>query len=307
MFERGSDITITSPSCSQEPTLPAVTRAMQIDQKAKDHPAGGRGRGRGKGMGKGRGRGTMKKDDDEHNDDAGWDEWMKQDQLWDSNWRWAKDYGWYWEDKAAAAPAKAKSKKRAKDAVASAGSAEPNKKKARNEKDKKDEKTKSEKPCKKTTSPKSEPKQAAAPNARKEKKHSEPEDLQPKKRSRKAPKEESPHVEFTDAPTKSKDIKKEIYEFLLGAQDLTGENARAYLKSKVPNWPGLGVGMLLNIYWVSRGVKGVGVGVTSKKQRCDFAFFGYKSECDSWIYAIAAAIKSADILATSMHICSEMS
>ena len=266
MFERGSDITITSPSCSQEPALPAVTRAMQIDQKAKDHPAGGRGRGRGKGMGKGRGRGTTKKDDDEHNDDAGWDEWMKQDQLRDSNWHWAKDYGWYWEDKAAATPAKAKGKKRAKDAVASAGSAEPNKKKARNEKDKKDEKTKSEKPC-----PKSEPKQAAAPNARKEKKHSEPEDPQPKKRSRKAPKEESPHVEFTDAPTKSKDIKKEIYEFLLGAQDLTDENARAYLKSKVPNWPGLGVGMLLNIYWVSRGVKGIGVGVTSKKQRCDFA------------------------------------
>ena len=290
--------------------MPTVTRAMQIDQKSKDHPAGGRGRGRGRG--KGRGRGTTKKDDDDDEyDDGVWDEWMKRDQVWDGNWHWAKGYGWYWEDKAPAKPAKTKGNNRAKNAVASAGSTEPKKKKARNQKDKKDEETKPEKPRKKTPSPKPEPEQAAAPKAQKGKERSEPEDPQPKKRSRKEPQKKSAPVaeevaEFKDAPTKSKDIKKEIYEFLVGAKDLTDENAREKLKAQVPKWSGLGVGMLFNIYWTSRGVKGVGVGVTSKKQQCDFAFFGYKSECDSWIYAIAAAIKSADILATSMHICSEL-
>ena len=52
---------------------------------------------------------------------------------------------------------------------------------------------------------------------------------------------------------------------------------------------------------MQKGVKGIGCGVTSKTEGKDIAFFGYKAMCESWIYAIAAAIKSADLFVSFMR------
>lgn len=86
------------------------------------------------------------------------------------------------------------------------------------------------------------------------------------------------------------------------AKDLTEDNAKEKLHSTVPNFKKLGYDSVFNIYWKRRGVQGVGVGVKSVSEGKDFALFGYKAECESWIYAMAAALKAAEILASLLKL-----
>ena len=105
------------------------------------------------------------------------------------------------------------------------------------------------------------------------------------------------------APTLHKDQKSEIVQFLRLAKDFTDENAKEELRKLVPDFKGLWYDSKLNIYWVRKGMKGVGVGVSSRSEGKDFAYFGFLTVCDNWIFAIAAAIKAAEIMVAYTHIC----
>eukprot|EP00435_Cladocopium_sp_Y103_P028100 s1890_g7.t1 len=292
-----------STSDAEEPKPPKVTRREQIEERPAAAPGRGKGRGRGPGRGTGRGGGNTSKRakgdgtwDDGTWDDGTWDSWMDAD--WDPNWCWSAKRGWYWEEKVDPKPKRAR--KAAPDSGA-AGSSKP-------------DKTPAAKAPRKRTNPDTDEQKAAKPKRSKtetekaedvepKEKDKQVKKEQPKNNQKKCKKENTSKAEasetIADPAFTSKEQKKEILDFLKMAKDLTDENAKETLRSRVCRTPGCGC--VLNVYWVQKGVKGIGCGVTSKKENKDVAFFGYKSMCDSWIYAMAAALKSADLFVTFMH------
>ena len=98
-----------------------------------------------------------------------------------------------------------------------------------------------------------------------------------------------------------KEQRKEILDFLLASRELTEENAKVELKKMIPDHKTAGCDCSLNIYWQQRGVWGIGVGAKSSSEGKDVGFWGYKAMSDSWIFAIAAAMKAGDIYVTFMH------
>lgn len=208
------------------------------------------------------------------------------DDPWDPNWHWTEEWGWYWEE-----VPKRKSSKRV-------GLDKGDKPKA-----------KRAKPAASAASAPSAPAEAAKKPERKRAKPSSTEENEAvdkpdgKKKSRSSssketrnPKSDAPHPE--PAPTTEKEMKLEILAFLMSIKDCSEETAKDEIKKLLPNYTALGYDCSLNIYWVRRGVKGIGCGVKSKSENLDVSFFGFKAVCDSWIYAIAAAVKAADIHAT---------
>lgn len=236
---------------------------------------------------------------------------MNDDYENDPTWHYSETWGWYWEKKKAPEESKKpRGKKDAKD--------EQKKTDVKDEKNSKDDK--SEKKSKR----KAEDMKGEAP-ARKSRSKTKAEasgSSQPSKPSGKrtvskttkngdeAPKpkkmskgEKQLPTGMDPAPQTRKEQRKEIYEFLLACKDFTDDNAKDNLKQMVhPNFRNSEVAFRMNIYWYRKNVWGAGVGVKSLKENKDFAFYGYKTRCDSWIFAIAAAIKSADILAPFKHI-----
>lgn len=99
----------------------------------------------------------------------------------------------------------------------------------------------------------------------------------------------------------AKDQRKEIFDFLMASKDLTDENAKEELKKMIPDHKAAGCDCSLNIYWKQKGMWGIGVGAKSASQGKDVAFWGYKSMSDSWIFAIATAMKACDIYVAFMH------
>ena len=115
------------------------------------------------------------------------------------------------------------------------------------------------------------------------------------------PKQAPEHGLLPPAPDTEKEIKKEIYDFLLETRTLTQLNAKEHLRKLVPEYKVLGYTAKLNIYWVRRKVQGVGVGITSITEGQDVGFIGFKPLSPNWITAIAAAIKAGDIFAAFLH------
>lgn len=130
---------------------------------------------------------------------------------------------------------------------------------------------------------------------------SEREPKEPNKPAKRANKKEAKEEKYDPVPTTPKEQRKEMRSFLesVKAKDLNEDNARSVLRSMVPAFK---TGeCALNVYWVRRGIKGVGVGVTSRSEGNDFAFFGFRSISDDWILCIATALKAADMLVANMH------
>ena len=259
-----------------EAAAPPATRQQQLNQKES--------KGRGRGRGRGRGNGKNNKDED--------DEYENKWEVPDDGWVWYDGYGWYYE-----------------------GDQVPKSKKPKSKDDKPDKPDKTEKPNKpdKPAKSKGTKRKTSTPTG---KSSTDKKTQDENKKTTKAKKDQEPVVkkarkaasktdtanaaaEPMPAVTTQKDQKKEILEFLHKCKDLTDENARDTIKSMIPNFKKHAYECSLNIYWVRGKQLGVGVGVTSKTQKSDVAFFGYRSECDtSWIYAIAAAIKAAELHVT---------
>ena len=125
------------------------------------------------------------------------------------------------------------------------------------------------------------------------------EEAEPKKRRSK---KEKVVIPIEPAPLTKKEQRKEIIAFLEKAKDFTDENAKASLKALLPNYSANGFDCSPDIYWERKGVKGIGCGVRCQSEGKNVGYFGYRVQCDSWIYAIAAAIKSADIFVTFLHL-----
>lgn len=254
-----------------------------MERKGEDPEGRGRGGGRGRGKGRGRGRGRnnqsqkqevekekvsrkRSKGKDSHEAWENWSGW------WDGNgnsWgQWSPEEWAEWEWDQECARPKDQVPKRARKPVPAACSAQspPKKSKRKNSESK-----------------------AASETA--------PQDKKQRKRKENVAKPEP----LPPAPETSKELKQEVLGVLNFSKDLTEDNAREELRKLVPDFTALGYDSKLNIYWVRRGVKGVGVGVTSKSEGLDYGFFGFKVCCDNWIYAIAAAIKAAELLATFLH------
>ena len=255
---------------------------------------------------------------------------------WDPNWQWSARRGWYWEEKAATKkkdPNEPKPKRTRKDERKTPDSGAASSSKS--------DSTAAAKACRKRSNPDSDEKKPAksrrSKTAAEKKEDVEPEtekkmpakskrsrtaaekkkDAEPKtednqveeeasKKDQKKRKQANTSKEVAARPIPNpaltmKEQKKEILDFLKMAKDLTDENAKETLRAKCYQFKAPGYDCVFNVYWVQKGVKGVGCGVTSKKENKDVAFFGYKTMCDSWIYAIAAAIKSADLFVTFMR------
>jgi len=102
-------------------------------------------------------------------------------------------------------------------------------------------------------------------------------------------------------PANKKEQRDEILNFLLSVKDVKDEDAKATLKAMLPNYGANGFDCSPDIYWVRKGVKGIGCGVRCQSEGKSVGFFAYRAQCNSWIFALAAAIKSADILVTHWH------
>ena len=286
-----------------EPAVPAVSRKEQLERKA-DPPARGRGRGKGAGRGgRGGGKGEKAKDTNKSKKDE-----QVYDDPHDPNWHWSESTGWYYYEEEPTASRKKRNAgskddkddkekpKRAKTrSAASAASAPveevPDKSAKRKRKGEPTEAEADKKP-KKEHPPKDGKRSKEAKEAKVVK------DVKVK-RSKKGELDPPP----LPAPKTEKEVKQEILEFLVACKDLTDENAKDEIKHMMPNnYGAFGYECSLNIYWARRGVKGVGCGVKSKVEQCDVSFFGFKCMCESWIFAIAAATKAADIYVAWMHI-----
>jgi hypothetical protein len=298
----------------QEPKQPKVTRQSQIECRPAA-PGRGKGRGRGPGRGTGRGGGNKSKQGKDAWDDGTWDDWMEDD--WDPNWKWSAGQGWYWDDKVATKkkepnepkPKRARKAERKTHDSGEAGSSKPDKTPAAKASRKRQNSDSEEKkPAKsKRSTTEAEKEEDVEPKTKKE-------DVEPKT-GKKRIGEEAGETQKCEGQQKNavaaepvpdpaftlKEQKKEILDFLSMAKNLTDENAKENLRSEVHNFQAPGCGLVFNVYWVQKGIKGIGCGVKSKKENKDVAFFGYKSMCDSWIYAIAAAIKSAQLYVTFMR------
>ena len=142
--------------------------------------------------------------------------------------------------------------------------------------------SKEKKPKEPKDEPKDEQKDEQKGTKRKGKKHPKPQEMEP-------------------CPDNKKDIKSEIFEFLMKSKDFTDDNAKEKLQEIMPNYQTYGVDCRLDTYWKRKKVQGVGVGVFSKGEQKNVGFFGFRMLTDNWVYAIAAAIKAGDVLATLMH------
>ena len=80
--------------------------------------------------------------------------------------------------------------------------------------------------------------------------------------------------------------------------DKSDEEIKELFKADLPLKEYVKAGFNLNIYWIRRGVKGVGCGVTSREEGKDVGFYGYRTQCECWVVAMAAALKSCDIFCT---------
>ena len=249
------------PPPRKEPPEPAVTRSSQIEQK----PEPGRGRGRGKGRGKGRGGGRGSR--------------VKEYQEGDEEWHWEPGLGWFWVG------TEKQQKKRST----------PKRKAKKLDKEEKVETTKKQRKKKGQTVEEKQEKPTEKPKKRKSQ---TTDGEEPKKRSTKTKKELKP---IEPPPFTKKEQRKEILAFLEAAKDFTDENARASLKGLLPNYGAHNFDCSPDIYWERKGVKGIGCGVRCHSEGKNVGYFGYRVQCDSWIFAIAAAIKSADIFATFLH------
>lgn len=294
----------------QEPKQPKVTRQSQIECRP-EAPGRGKGRGRGPGRGTGRGGGNKTKQGKDAWDDGTWDDWMEGD--WDPNWKWSAGRGWYWDDKVATKknepnepkPKRARKAERKTHDSGAAGSSKPDKTAAKASRKRQNADSEEKKPAKsKRSTTEAEKEEDGEPKTKKEDvepktgKKKESEKKPEKHRDAKASKAAEP---VPDPAFTLKEQKKEILDFLSMAKNLTDENAKENLRSEVHKFQAPGCGLVFNVYWVQKGIKGIGCGVKSKKENKDVAFFGYKSMCDSWIYAIAAAIKSAQLYVTFMR------
>eukprot|EP00438_Fugacium_kawagutii_P011943 Skav218689 [mRNA] locus=scaffold4775:79741:83578:+ [translate_table: standard] len=110
-------------------------------------------------------------------------------------------------------------------------------------------------------------------------------------------------ITIPEAPGTKADMVKEISEWLTTTQEFSEDEAKDKIKVMMPEFfTGAYMDCGPNVYWVRKEVKGIGCGVKSRKEGKDVAFFGYRLECgDMWIPAMAAAIKSAEIFATSLN------
>lgn len=309
--------------CQEEPAPVKVSKRKQLESKAATadaESAGGRGRGRGRGKGRGKGRGGKKKETAEPETKSSkskppkdptkevdriagytmeeWDAWWAQ-QVQDvedppeppKKRRKAKQPAdpapsTSKQDKAEpSAPSKPQRSKRTKSQQDDEGNS--NKKKMKEMKESNGSKEKESKGSKekKPKEPKDEPK--AEPNEQKG----------TKRKAKKLPKPQ----ELEPCPDNKKDIKSEIFEFLMKSKDFTDDNAKEKLQEIMPNYQNCGVDCRLDTYWKRKKVQGVGVGVFSKGEQKNVGFFGFRMLTDNWVYAIAAAIKAGDILATLMH------
>ena len=267
---------------------------MQLEKKV-DNPGRGRGRGRGRGKNPGRGKKTVDKGPssswkkNDMNGDDDWETWMDEDYDYDywndaDQWYGTESGGWD-EEPAPTRPSKKPKTNNNKEAAA-----KPKASKARK------------------ASPKAAPEPSASsakaePAKRKRAPKREDSEAAPKERKTTRKTKVSEELKKLDpAPATEKEQKNEIMQALWFAKDLTEDNAKEELHRTVPNFKKLGYDSVLNIYWVRRGVRGVGVGVKSVSEGKDFAFFGFKAECECWIYAMAAALKAAEIMASLLKL-----
>ena len=271
----------------QEAGKPAVTRREQIESKGETS----RGRGN-KGRGRGRGRGNGRKQKDGQPDDS----WYYEETL--ACWFWVADE--YKEDKTNVVPRKRKPapkkgatpkkeaipkkklspKKNASPKDKSSSSKAEEKPKSKDDKDSKKRTNKSKDKADDENASKKPRKSQAAQGSKKRKDAIEP---------------------IPGPPTTTKQQREEILNFLLEMKDVPEENAKTALRSMLPNYSANGFDCSPDIYWVRKGVKGIGCGVRCQSEGKNVGFFAYRAQCNSWIFAIAAAIKSADILVTPMH------
>ena len=262
-----------TPLFRQEPPrkVPAITRREQIESKGEISRGRGRARGRNKGRGRGRGgnksSGTKRKQDDK-----------------DENWFYEESLDkWYWvgnDDEP--------SKKKPKSKATAKKRASPKKSPTRKRVDSKNKRAASEGEEKETK------KQRTSSSSKKEK--------QPDARTLKRNGRKEKNIEpIPDAPMNKKEQKQEILDFILKMKGVSEDDAKSTLKAMLPNYSANGFDCSPDIYWVRKGVKGIGCGVRCQSEGKNVGFFGYRTQCNEWIYAIAAAIKSADILVTPMH------
>lgn len=241
----------------------------------------------------------------------------------DPNWHWDENYGWYWEEKKEPSkPEKTKCKppaRKSNQPAGATGSTEDKPSRKRGNANKKDSEAETGKKSRKhkSESASSKPPQskddAAKANKRSRsegaKKEEEPkseaakeeEEPKGKKTKNKRSKVCGQQITPQPAPMTQKEQKKEILDFLDKARHLQDDNAKDELRKLTTDFAAAGYDCSCNIYWNRRGQQGVGVGVKSKSEGKDIAFFGYKSMCDQWIYAIAAAIMAAEIYATFLQ------
>ena len=271
-----------TPFFRQEPPrkVPTITRREQIESKGETSRGRGRARGRNKGRGRGRGgnksSGSKRKQDDEDYDEKNW---FYEESL--SKWFWVGDD----DDE----PSKKKPKRKASP--------------------KKPKKTAIPKktPTPKRESVDSKKKRAASKGDEKEAKKqrtsaSSQKPKQPDARTLKRNGRNETIVEpIPDAPMTKKEQKQEILDFILKMKGVSEDDAKSTLKAMLPNYSANGFDCSPDIYWVRKGVKGIGCGVRCQSEGKNVGFFGYRAQCNEWIFALAAAIKSADILVTPMH------
>lgn len=283
---------LLSPSSNAQDEKPLLTRADQVNRKG-ERP----GRGRGRGGGRGRGRGDTKAAENKSDE-----VWMEND--WnDPNWHYSDDFGWYWEkqkDTEEKNPKPSKKQKGAEEAEHDT-TAKKSKRKGKDKDEK--EQAHAAKKSKTKDAGKTEPAASSSNGNEPKKRPAASEKAAKTTKKQKKAKNEDPQP-MHPAPMTRKDEKKEIHDFLVECKDFTDDNAKENLKQMLhSNFRNPNFEFRMNIYWVRKGVWGAGVGLKSLKENKDFAFYGYKTWCDSWIYATAAAIKSSEILASFTHIC----
>lgn len=125
------------------------------------------------------------------------------------------------------------------------------------------------------------------------------------KKRKKENKDCEDEISLPDPPNSNKEIKQEILDFLRHTEDYpdkSDEEIKELFKADLPLKEYVKAGFNLNIYWIRRGVKGVGCGVTSREEGKDVGFYGYRTQCECWVVAMAAALKSCDIFAPFMHL-----
>ena len=298
--------------CQEEPRPAKVTKQQQLSSKAALSEDGAKGRGKGKSKGRGRGQKNTNVDPEPKTskrakkyptkevDRVGgytleeWEEWW-QGQVQEAN-----------EEKQRQ-DEQSKKRKKTKVEPASEPSAPSNpsksSKKLKDEENRSQDKEKKEtKKSKDASKPKeSKSKDSKKPKEPKEPKEpEEPEEPEDPKERKKRAKRRRKESTLLPAPATSKEIKAEVFAFLMQTKDFTDDNAKEKLQEIMPNYTNCGLDCRLDIYWKRKEVLGIGVGVFSKKEK-NVGFFGFRFLTDYWIYAIAAAIKAGDILATLMH------